>query len=489
MRGVQRPGRRSPDALLRHPGLGRRRQAGDDRRRAGRPPRCRRPSSRSRRCSAATARRAWSSPRPRSSSGSPTSTRTASGGRSTATCAAAGRTTASSGRCSARGRARDEHPEPGEQPPPGQLADPAPGGPGLVRSGKVELGQGVLTALAQIVAEELDVDPARIEMVAAATDASPDESYTAGSLSVQHSGDALRAVCAQVRALHLAAAARAVRRPGRRPHAGRRRVLRARRPPHQLLGARRRPARPGRRRRAAAKTRRLRVVGRSMPRLDLPDKVAGRPRVHPRPPPGRHAARPGAAAAVPGRRPRVGRRRRGPAVPGVVAVVRDGSFLGVVAEREENALRALAALRTASVWTEQDCLPDERELAEFLVAAPPRRRCSATPPARRRPAARSVRARFTRPYLAHASIAPSCGLAVWDGGRLSVWSHSQGDLQAADGDRRLRSWRPRTSSSGTSRAPAATATTPPTTPPTTRCCSPARCPVGRSGCCGRARTS
>ncbi len=82
-----------------------------------------------------------------------------------------------------------------------------PAGRILVRSGQVELGQGVLTALAQIVAEELDVDPARVEMVAASTDASPDESYTAGSLSVQHSGSALRAVCAQVRALHLAAAA------------------------------------------------------------------------------------------------------------------------------------------------------------------------------------------------------------------------------------------------------------------------------------------
>ena len=69
-----------------------------------------------------------------------------------------------------------------------------PAGRVLVRSGKVELGQGVLTALAQIVADELDVDPARVEMVAASTDESPDESYTAGSLSVQHSGTALRAV-------------------------------------------------------------------------------------------------------------------------------------------------------------------------------------------------------------------------------------------------------------------------------------------------------
>ncbi|HYZ69098.1 MAG TPA: molybdopterin cofactor-binding domain-containing protein, partial [Mycobacterium sp.] len=59
-----------------------------------------------------------------------------------------------------------------------------------IRSGKVELGQGVLTALAQIAAEELDVDVSRIEMLAATTDLSPDEGLTAGSLSIQQSGAA-----------------------------------------------------------------------------------------------------------------------------------------------------------------------------------------------------------------------------------------------------------------------------------------------------------
>ena len=68
-----------------------------------------------------------------------------------------------------------------------------------IRSGKVELGQGVLTALAQVAAEELDVDVARIEMTAATTDLSPDEGLTAGSLSIQQSGAALRQVCAEVR--------------------------------------------------------------------------------------------------------------------------------------------------------------------------------------------------------------------------------------------------------------------------------------------------
>ena len=76
-----------------------------------------------------------------------------------------------------------------------------------VRSGKVELGQGVLTALAQVAAEELDVDLTRVQMVATATDVSPDEGFTAGSLSIQHSGAALRQVCAEVRAIYVDVAA------------------------------------------------------------------------------------------------------------------------------------------------------------------------------------------------------------------------------------------------------------------------------------------
>ena len=77
-----------------------------------------------------------------------------------------------------------------------------------VRSGKVELGQGIATALAQIVANELDVAPARIAMVRASTQGSPNEGFTSGSLSVQDSGSALRQVCAEARDIYLHAAAR-----------------------------------------------------------------------------------------------------------------------------------------------------------------------------------------------------------------------------------------------------------------------------------------
>src|SRR5580765_7466917 len=76
-----------------------------------------------------------------------------------------------------------------------------------VSPGKVEIGQGIVTALAQIAADELDVDIARIEMVRASTAGSPNEGVTSGSLSIQQSGRALRQACAEIRQIFLSAAA------------------------------------------------------------------------------------------------------------------------------------------------------------------------------------------------------------------------------------------------------------------------------------------
>src|SRR5690242_11179947 len=74
-------------------------------------------------------------------------------------------------------------------------------------TGRVELGQGVLTAMAQIAAEELDVAIERITVRSGDTDRTPNEGYTAGSQSMQAGGIALRAACAETRALFLKEAA------------------------------------------------------------------------------------------------------------------------------------------------------------------------------------------------------------------------------------------------------------------------------------------
>src|SRR5258707_8857681 len=98
--------------------------------------------------------------------------------------------------------------------PPSLAANPvlsswikfAPEGRVIVSPGKVEIGQGIVTALAQIAADELDVDLVRVQMVRTTTSASPNEGVTSGSLSIQHSGRAIRQACAEIRQLFLAAA-------------------------------------------------------------------------------------------------------------------------------------------------------------------------------------------------------------------------------------------------------------------------------------------
>ncbi|HET7388614.1 MAG TPA: molybdopterin cofactor-binding domain-containing protein [Nocardioidaceae bacterium] len=290
-----------------------------------------------------------------------------------------------------------------------------------VRIGKVELGQGISTALAQVAADELDVPLHRIVMVPASTDRSPDQGLTAGSLSVFHTFAPLRLVCANVRGLYVTEAAC---RWGVDPAevSVREGVLRAGEESvsyGELTVDLAVVADP------AVATKGLdeaREVGRSVPRSDLPDKVTGKPVfVHDLRLPGQlfgRVLRPpsrGAVLVEPG------------TVPGFdVQVVRDGSFLGVVGAREAEVNAACDRLRATSTWEEHDTLPDEDRLEEFLRAGP--HETASVLDERTAPAqGRVLRASYSRPFLAHASIAPSCGVAHWGpDGRLSVWSHSQG---------------------------------------------------------------
>src|ERR1700710_644603 len=103
---------------------------------------------------------------------------------------------------------------PAQQLPPSLAANPnlsswieiSAEGHVVVSPGKVEIGQGIVTALAQIAADELDLDIGRVRMVRATTAGSPNEGVTSGSLSVQQSGRAIRQVCAEVRQIFLGGA-------------------------------------------------------------------------------------------------------------------------------------------------------------------------------------------------------------------------------------------------------------------------------------------
>jgi CO/xanthine dehydrogenase Mo-binding subunit len=298
-----------------------------------------------------------------------------------------------------------------------------------ISTGKVEIGQGILTALAQIAADELDVALERIRLAPTDTVRAPNEGLTAGSLSVQQSGTALRAACAEARAILLAAAAErlgvlesdlsiedgAIIGPGN-----------ARTSYWELaLGVSLARAATGRGQPKSAAARKL--VGRDAERLDIPDKVFGLPCfIHDLVLPDMLHGRVIRSLAPHARLEEVDDTALRP-LNGFVRLVRDGSFLGVLAETEAAAAAAAATLQRSVVWSEGEELPDCTRLNDWLASA--RRETNVI---ERRPndavsqPARTIRRRYSRPYLAHASIAPSCALAQWRDRRLKVWSHSQG---------------------------------------------------------------
>ena len=279
-----------------------------------------------------------------------------------------------------------------------------------VRVGKVELGQGIVTALAQVAADALDVPVAQVRMLNAHTALGPDEGLTAGSLSLVQAGPALRYVGAVVRDL-------VARTADDHPGASFLDLARRLDPDTDLTTWEPRSEQ------AAVRS----AVGTDLPRLDLPDKVLGRPRY------------------ISDLRPeglRFGRVLRPPSVGATLRdlddaavaglhVVRDGSFVGVVAASEAEADTALTRLREAATWDERDVLPDEDALVDFLRAGPH----DEIPVLDEDVPAPTRTATYSRPYLVHASIAPSCGVAQWseDGTTVHVWSHSQGihNLRAA----------------------------------------------------------
>jgi len=302
-----------------------------------------------------------------------------------------------------------------------------------VFTGKAELGQGILTALAQIAAEELDVEVGQVRMVSADTSRGPDEGYTFGSQSVEQSGAALRMAGAQARALLAGAAAQVLQAEaasltveGGIVHAlgGKRTTYGeiVRNSPSLL----RRPVNPG-----SVKPKSLsayRLVGRDVPRIDLPAKVLAKGAFL------QDMREPGMLFGRVVRPPRQGAElgevdeRAVRALPGVVSVTRKSSFLGVVASREEQAVAAATRLANSARWTGSVRLPDEANLAQEIrnLAAEDiviKETGQATPPS---DAVRWVEATYSRPYLFHASIGPSCAVAKYAKGRLTVWSHSQG---------------------------------------------------------------
>lgn len=293
-------------------------------------------------------------------------------------------------------------------------------------TGRVELGQGNATALLQMAADELGVVPEAITLVTARTDRTPNEGFTAGSVSITLGGQALRWAASALRRLVLDAAAAGLGAEAGQLDIREGMIVRNGEATGLTLADVVRDIDLGRPvvdfaapRSAEDRARAAHPIA----RIDLRERMTGAPFVH-------DMTAPGMLFGAPVHPPHVDapllsldldalRARRG-----VVEVVRDGSFVGVVAETPLDAARAAEWARASGTWGQV-----EGEVGDPVEAV-----ASSTAEAEtivetgevNRNDGRWFETTVTRPYLFHASIGPAAAVARWDGESVTVWTHSQG---------------------------------------------------------------
>jgi len=296
-------------------------------------------------------------------------------------------------------------------------------------TGKVEIGQGVLTALAQIAAEELDVAPGRLRVVSGETNASPSEGFTSGSYSISVSGAAVRLVCAEIRAMFVRHVADKLGCAMTDISVDDGRFLRngkeTGRDYWSMAGA----VNLNRAATGGAPTKlpsQYRVVGRSLPRLDLATKVTGGGFIH-------DIAPANVLHARMLRRPWRGARltalgeaaiRKAARTP--IGIIREGDLVAFTADEELAAMRAVAAARATATWEGGTKAAPDIGTPAWLKAQPSNDRTVASGLPDPAADGQVVEALYTRPFLTYGSIGPSCALAEFTDGALTVWSHAQG---------------------------------------------------------------
>jgi nicotinate dehydrogenase subunit B len=302
-----------------------------------------------------------------------------------------------------------------------------PDGTVTVLSGKVELGTGVRTALAQIVAEELDVPFERIKMVMGNTGRTPNEGYTAGSKTIQFGGVALREAAAEARRALLEMASDRLDamldelevRDGTivvRDYPTRTITY------AELMGGKKfnremtgkAPHKP---------PEQYRIVGTPVPRVDIPRKLTGQPSFI------QDVRVPGMLHGRVVRPPSYGAQLVSLDANSVrdARVIRLNNFVGVVAAREAQALRAAQELKVG--WAETTQLPPMDELYEALRREPANEqvvveRGEVEGALARAP--RQLHATYLQPFQAHASLGPSCAVADFRADGVTVWCSTQG---------------------------------------------------------------
>ncbi|MPZ61499.1 MAG: molybdopterin-dependent oxidoreductase [Propionibacteriales bacterium] len=293
------------------------------------------------------------------------------------------------------------------------------------RTGRVELGQGVRGAMTRIVASQIGVEADRVVLTFVETGEAPNEGTTSGSNSVDHGGTALARAAVAFRRRLLERAAGLLGGSPDELSVGPDRVdgpggeyvlladLAAEGP---ITGKIEESDEP----RWTAES-----LGRHTPRPDLRDKITGRPGfVNDLDLPGMLHARALLPPAL-GSEPTKLDTARAEEMDGVVRVVADGRLVVVVAEREEQAVRAVTRLKRDAQWASPETEVDSGNIHDAIRSAEAEPHVVAT--AEERPAPENlIEATYTQPYQAHAAIAPSCAVAEWGDDGLTVYTHSQG---------------------------------------------------------------
>lgn len=300
-----------------------------------------------------------------------------------------------------------------------------------ILSGKQELGQGIKIALIQIAAEELDISPDRCRIINADTGQTANEGFTAGSNSVEGSGKAIRNAAAEARLYLLKLAAQkwktkpeslSVENGIVKSPSGDEttywKLLEGKFIEGTVTGEAI-PKNP--------KT--YKYVGHSLKREDIHKMVMGESHfVHDLRMPGMLHARVVHPPSYQDRLVSVDLAEVN-AMPGIVKVIRNGSFLGIVAEREYQVIKAWTKLKSLGVWEKSpiDILPSQL-IGSIKSSSGKPEEVKASPGIEEviSKAAINHQAEYFRPYQMHASMGPSCALAIWEENLLTVWTATQG---------------------------------------------------------------
>jgi nicotinate dehydrogenase subunit B len=300
-----------------------------------------------------------------------------------------------------------------------------------VYSGKVDLGTGVRTAMAQIAAEELSVPLSKVEVVQGDTLLTPDQGVTFGSLSIQNGGMQIRQAAATARDALVGEAARKLRVSKEAlsvkdgviaPSAGGKGVSYA-----ELIGGRDfslklDPKAP------LKSPQDYGIVGKPIARIDIPAKVTGTfTYMHDFRLPGMlHArvVRPAALKATLLSWNDYECRK----IPGYIGAIRKGSYLAVLGRSEWAAIKASRVVETT--WSDWQGLPDKAKLWEYVRGTKINKdedlqKVGDSGAALRTPGARNVSASYDFAIHTHGSIGPSCAVAEYKDGKLTCWSASQ----------------------------------------------------------------